>query len=156
MTPLLRYRKTDPSLFPTVTALKKLLETSNEKRGVLLFLDLHGHSKKKNAFLYGSDCTLQSDKLSNAAINYFTADEIISRKIFARTFPKVVSTLSDYFSYRDSAYQVKNSKKGTGRVYSWRELGIEGAFTIEASFCGSGKKDCLLLYPDIMYRYVLP
>jgi hypothetical protein len=118
-----RYRKTDPSLFPTVFALKKLLQASNEKRGVLLFLDLHGHSKKKNAFLYGSDCTIQSEKLSNAAIKALSPEEIISRKIFARSFPKVLSTLSDYFSYRDSAFHVKDSKKGTGRVVSWREIG---------------------------------
>ena len=29
-------------------------------------------------------------------------------------------------------------KKGTGRVVAWRDIGIEGSYTIELSFCGVG------------------
>ena len=141
-----RYLNAHPSLYPTVSAMKNLLSDSQKKRGVLLFLDLHGHSKKKNSFLYGCDCTLQSNKLNSVAMNTYTNDEIDMNKIYARTFAKVLCTLSDvkkggYFSYRDSSFNVKNSKRSTGRVVSWRDLQIPGTFTIESSFCGSGNND---------------
>ena len=141
-----RYLNAHPSLYPTVSAMKNLLSDCQKKRGVLLFLDLHGHSKKKNSFLYGCDCTLQSDKLNSVAMNTYTNDEINMNKIYARTFAKVLCTLSDvkkggYFSYRDSSFGVKNSKRSTGRVVSWRDLQIPGTFTIESSFCGSGNND---------------
>ena len=141
-----RYLNAHPSLYPTVFAMKKLLSDCQKKRGVLLFLDLHGHSKKKNSFLYGCDCTLQSEKLNSVAMKTYTNDEINMNKIYARTFAKVLCTLSDvkkggYFSYRDSSFNVKNSKRGTGRVVSWRDLQIPGTFTIESSFCGFGNND---------------
>jgi hypothetical protein len=82
---------------------------------------------------YRSDCTLQSEKLSAAAMSSQSAEEITSRKIFARAFPKILCTLSNvkeggYFSYKDSTFQVPNSKRGTGRVVSWRELGMLSVF----------------------------
>ena len=167
-------------MYPTVAAMKGLLDETQRNRGVYLFLDLHGHSKKKNAFCYGSDITLQSEKMRAASLSSMTSEEIAKSRLFARTFPKVLSTLSDvkrgsfliliilsyhplfsvcivltipllscstnlpsggYFCYRDSAFGVEASKRGTGRVVSWRDLGIEGSFTIEASFCGSGNND---------------
>ena len=141
-----RYLHANPMLYPTIAAMKNLLGETHRKRGVLLFLDLHGHSKKKNAFLYGSDCTLQSPKLSAAAINLHSAADITAKKIFARSFARVLCSLSDvkkggYFSYKDCTYTVGSGKAGSGRVVSWRELGIIGAYTIEASFCGSGNNN---------------
>ena len=141
-----RYLNAHTSLYPTVSAMKNLLTDCQKKRGVLLFLDLHGHSKKKNCFLYGCDCTLQSEKMNSIVSDNHTVDEINVRKIYARTFAKVLCTVSDvnkggYFSYRDSSFNVKSSKRSTGRVVSWRDLKIPGTFTIEASFCGSGNND---------------
>ena len=39
---------------PEIFHLKKMIETLNEMGEVALFCDLHGHSMKKNAFIYGS------------------------------------------------------------------------------------------------------
>jgi hypothetical protein len=124
--------------------MKRLLLETNKKRTVLLFLDLHGHSKNKNAFLYGSDILRQPEKTSKAVLKVIPQDEIDTRRLFARVFPKVLCAISDvrdggYFSYRDCSFGISASKKGTGRVIGWKELGIEGAYTVEASFCSSGQ-----------------
>ena len=45
----------DKMLFPTVAGLEKLIleKQSKGKDKIILFLDIHGHSLKKNAFTYG-------------------------------------------------------------------------------------------------------
>ena len=40
-------------LQPEVAAIKALLESTHQSRGVLLYVDMHGHSRKKNIFFYG-------------------------------------------------------------------------------------------------------
>lgn len=42
------------------------------------------------------------------------------------------------FSYVDCSFKIQPSKRGTGRVVSWRQFGIEASYTIEMSFCGPG------------------
>ena len=42
------------------------------------------------------------------------------------------------FSYKDCSLKVQKSKAGTGRVVSWCDVGINAAYTVEISFCGSG------------------
>lgn len=90
-----RYKEAHASMYPTVAAMKGLLDETQRGRGVYLFLDLHGHSKKKNAFCYGSDVTLQSEKMRAASLSSMTMEEIAKSRLFARTFPKVLSALSD-------------------------------------------------------------
>ena len=46
-----QYKHPDPILHPTIFALKNLIKTTHQNRGVLLYLDIHGHSMKKNVFL---------------------------------------------------------------------------------------------------------
>merc|ERR1712023_46757 len=38
---------------PIIYNVKSLLKSLNEKQGIVLYLDLHGHSRKDNVFLYG-------------------------------------------------------------------------------------------------------
>ena len=40
-------------LYPEVYSVKMLIARLQKKHGVLLFLDFHGHSRKKNTFFYG-------------------------------------------------------------------------------------------------------
>jgi hypothetical protein len=58
-----------------------------EEREVLLFLDLHGHSRKKNIFMYG-----------NSARN--------DSKYRERFFPFIMERQSEVFSYADCAFSV--------------------------------------------------
>ena len=134
-----RYLDANPIIHPTVTAFKELLKASQDSRGVLLYLDLHGHSKKKNSFLYGCDITQQSDSVSTN----FNEDECNDKKIFSRLFPSVLCQVSNsetngYFSFSDCRFGVDKSKLGTGRVVTWNKLFVEAAYTVEASFCSNG------------------
>lgn len=60
------FRNTDKMLFPTVHALKELVRSVKNVYGnrLLIFLDLHGHSVKKNVFAYGPEYPIFD-------INYF-------------------------------------------------------------------------------------
>ena len=138
-----RYGGPHPNLHPTILAKKNFLRQTAKNRTVLLYLDLHGHSKLKNAFLYGCDITMQSDRINKELVSKIPAEDLRQRRIFSRVFPKVLSSVSNakqggYFSYRDCAFVVDKSKAGTGRVVCWRELKIAASYTIEASFCGNG------------------
>lgn len=137
-----RYRDDNPIFHPTVSALKNVLKNAHDDRGVLLYLDLHGHSKKKNAFVYGCDATLLSENFPSP-ITVLSNEEKMMQKIYTRIFPTILCFLSNkdsggYFSSADNSFKVQKSKKGTARVVSWKDIGIEGSYTIESSFCSNG------------------
>jgi murein tripeptide amidase MpaA len=39
---------------PTIFAMKNIIKTMQTERELLLYCDLHGHSRKKNMFMYGN------------------------------------------------------------------------------------------------------
>ena len=138
-----RFAADDPGLYPTISALKNRIKAIQKNRRVLLYLDLHGHSKQKNSFLYGCDITLQPPKAFRSASAHMREDEIVLQRIHSRIFPHILCTISNssrsgYFSFSDCSFKLHQSKMGTGRAVLWKELGIEGSYTIEASFCGNG------------------
>ena len=139
-----KYGSQAQNYYPTVIAMKNLLKTEQNGRGITLYLDLHGHSKKKNAFVYGCDMTYQHEKVLKQKLPKYTAKEIENQRVFSRLFPYMLSRISDeiggsnYFSYKDCCFGVARSKSGTGRVVAWDGLSIEAAYTIELSFCGPG------------------
>lgn len=45
-------------LHPTIFYTKQLLRLTSDERRIMLYVDLHGHSRKKNAFFYG--CSYKS------------------------------------------------------------------------------------------------
>ncbi|KAJ1437265.1 hypothetical protein B484DRAFT_324669, partial [Ochromonadaceae sp. CCMP2298] len=119
-----RYVHPHPRLHPTIFAKKNLIRAATQSRGVLLYLDLHGHSKLKNSFCYGCDPPPQGLGQWGQAGE---AQALVSQDNCRE---------HGSFSYRDCAFRVEASKGGTGRVVCWRELGIPASYTIEASFCG--------------------
>eukprot|EP01032_Pedospumella_encystans_P018648 gene18648-21219_t len=138
-----RYGAPHPKLHPTILAKKNFLKSTAQNRSILLYLDLHGHSKLKNAFCYGCDVTLQNDKIARQLLPHMPPEDVTQRRVFSRVFPRVLGAVSNcsqdgYFSYRDCSYHVNKSKGGTGRVVCWREINIAASYTIEASFCGNG------------------
>ena len=50
-----RYSAPTETVQPTISAAKELLRDTNKQRGVFLYVDMHGHSRKKNIFVYGCD-----------------------------------------------------------------------------------------------------
>ena len=112
-----RWKNTSKTLHPVIFHIKRLIRAFKKEREVVLYCDLHGHSRKKNVFMYGNN---------NPELPHQT-----------RVFPYLMSKICDYFSFESSRFSVHRSKEATARVSMWRELGIPNVFTMEASFCGA-------------------
>lgn len=124
----LNRRWTYPSkaLHPTIYFAKKMIETFKEKHEVMMVCDMHGHTKKKNVFMYG--CGVKS------------TDPIDSRKnLLARVVPYLMSLRNKFFSYKDSHFRMESDRKATARVVLWESFEIAHSYTMEASFFGPSK-----------------
>ena len=117
-----RWRATNKFLHPTIWHLKQLIATTRSKRNLEVYLDLHGHSRKKNVFMYG--CCKRPE--AGEAVDYS-----------ALRLPYLQELVSPSFSFMSSSFRVSKSKAGTARVVTWKELGVRYSYTIEASFCGA-------------------
>ncbi|XP_065831156.1 cytosolic carboxypeptidase 2-like [Oscarella lobularis] len=115
------YRTTMKSAFPTVWHTKQMIRRLIQEREVVLYCDLHGHSRKQHVFIYGCE-------------NRFDP----SARLHERVFPMMLhKNAPDKFLFSDCRFKVQKSKEGTGRIVMWREMGIMNSFTMEATFCGA-------------------
>lgn len=109
------------ALHPTVFALKTLLQEQKAVREVSMYIDLHGHSRKYNIFMYGCE----EKKRPNPKV---------------RAFPKFFSLHNvgkKYVSYADCSFHVRKGRDSTARVVVARDIGIPMSYTVEATFCGA-------------------
>ena len=90
-------------------------------REILLYCDMHGHSKKKNAFIYACNSA------ANGGFQSWTK---------VRLFPRLLAKNSFRFSLNDCTFKVEKSKLGTARVVVWKEFSVTNSFTLENSFFG--------------------
>jgi hypothetical protein len=105
----------DPVRHPVVYCTKALL-----KRGPpVLYIDFHGHSRLNGTFAYGCP---------NAAHL-----EVKGRE---RMFPKILSILSDAFTYGKCTFSMPFGRMSASRCVVRQELGVFESFTIETSFSG--------------------
>lgn len=88
-----------------------------KERETLLFCDFHGHSRRKNIFMYG--CNAPSDPEET------------------RLFPFLMSQICPFFTYKDSRFGNQKSKESTARMALFNELKCKAIYTIESSFCGN-------------------
>ncbi|CAH2276640.1 cytosolic carboxypeptidase 3 isoform X1, partial [Pelobates cultripes] len=108
--------------FPCIWFTRKMISRVMEEREVLLYCDMHGHSKKQNVFMYG--CKGKS---------VHAGDSDLSERIFPLMFSK---NSPEKFSFSACKFKVQRSKEGTGRVVMWK-LGVKNSYTLEVTFCGS-------------------
>ncbi|XP_049638411.1 cytosolic carboxypeptidase 3 [Suncus etruscus] len=107
--------------YPSVWYTRNMIRRLMEKREVVLYCDLHGHSRKENIFMYGCN----------------GSDRCKALYLQQRIFPLMLSkNCPDKFSFSACKFNIQKSKEGTGRVVMWR-MGIRNSFTMEATFCGS-------------------
>lgn len=99
-----------------------MIRKTIDSRDILMYLDIHGHSRKKNIFMYGC---------SNPKANLDKLKERIFPMMFEKTYESV--------SFKDSSFLVTKDKESTGRVVVWREFNVINSFTLEASFCGASQ-----------------
>jgi len=117
-----QWKRPSKTLHPTIFHTKMLVR--NEKisqRDVTMYVDLHGHSRKQNVFMYGCD-----DKKKPRPT--------------VRIFPKLLAWNQlgqKYVSFKDCSFHVKRNRETTARVVVARELNISNSYTLEATFCGA-------------------
>ncbi|XP_037085545.1 cytosolic carboxypeptidase 1-like [Pollicipes pollicipes] len=124
-----RWKTPDPLLHPVIYRAKTLMEYSTFvlKRVPYLFCDYHGHSCRKNIFLYG--CSNRRSWLP-ADRQRPDNDALVS------CLPQALYRVAPAFSLRCCHLTVERSRETTARVVVWRELGVQRSYTMESSYCG--------------------
>ena len=93
---------------PSVLALKTLMLAQRKCRDIAMFIDLHGHTRKHNVFMYGCGHTKKT-------------------KLAAQAFPKFLSMTKSckrFISFPDCSFHVKKSREATARVVVCKEIGV--------------------------------
>jgi hypothetical protein len=118
----------DEILNPTVWATKELLKEEPPQ----LYIDFHGHSRMNGTFAYG--CPLESRE---------------------KVFPKLISLLSDTFSFANCSFSIPPERKTASRCVVREELGVAESFCIETSFCGvNNGRFVQILYDEYLWKEV--
>ncbi|XP_055871911.1 uncharacterized protein LOC106075944 isoform X3 [Biomphalaria glabrata] len=123
------YRHPWREKFPTVWHVKKMVEELSQTYEILLYCDLHGHSRKPNVFMYGNNTSAESDPSAHTMAKAFLAE---------RLFPWLMSVRSpEKFHFKSCKFNIRKCKESTGRVVMWRQMRIYNSFTLEATFSGT-------------------
>ena len=112
-----------PLRHPTVFHTKKMIRELRASRPVILYLDIHAHSRKNNIFMYGVE-EKNRPTPSRRIIPLLMSKGLFSHK---------------YFSYRDCHFKVTSGRESTARVVVARELHIANSYTVESTYCGSNQ-----------------
>jgi len=116
-----KYDSACPVLQPTIFETKSMLKKFQQSFEVVLCVDLHGHSRAPNVFMYGCK-TSEGDAL-------YRHERILPFLLWDRG--------SNYFSYKDCSFEVTKKKEACARVVYRNLFGILNSFTMEASFAGT-------------------
>ena len=113
-----QYVNPDKELFPEIYSFKNLVINCKKRYGnnLLLYLDFHGHSVRKNVFMYGPEFTLMDNE-------YYES----------RIFPKIIDNRTEMFRYYSCIFKITEEKKTTARAIFLKQHNISLSYTIEAS-----------------------
>ncbi|XP_053779413.1 cytosolic carboxypeptidase 1 isoform X3 [Desmodus rotundus] len=127
-----QWQSPNPDLHPTIYHTKGLLQyLAAVKRVPLVYCDYHGHSRKKNVFMYG--CSIKETVWHTSAS---TAPCDVVEDVGYRTLPKILSHIAPAFCMSSCSFVVEKSKESTARVVVWREIGVQRSYTMESTLCG--------------------
>jgi hypothetical protein len=116
-----KWANPDEKLHPTIFATKNAIAEFKKEREITLFCDIHGHSNKKNAFIYGCNTAADGGFCSWTKV---------------RLLPRIFAKHSVMFSINDCCFRVTGDKSGTARITVWREFKVTNSFTLEVSLWG--------------------
>nr|CAD2176105.1 unnamed protein product [Meloidogyne enterolobii] len=115
-----------PSIFHTKALIQYMVEIL--KMPPFSFIDLHGHSRKPNIFMYG-----------NNPLESWCPTDITNNSQQSKTFsllPEILSKSSDSFSLKDCSFSITKAKEFSARVSIWRQFKLERVYTCESSYFG--------------------
>ncbi|XP_054033942.1 cytosolic carboxypeptidase 1 isoform X2 [Dryobates pubescens] len=127
-----QWQNPNPDLHPTIYHAKGLLQyLAAIKRLPLVYCDYHGHSRKKNVFMYG--CSIK-ETMWHTNVNAASCD--LMEDPGYRALPKILSQTAPAFCMGSCSFVVEKSKESTARVVVWREIGVQKSYTMESTLCG--------------------
>ena len=121
--------------FPQIYYLLKFAEQlkKTHKKRFCIYLDLHGHSVKKNVFMYGPEYSIQDQnyeisrqlpRILGNLTNYFRF------RIFNTDDLQINFTTGYFFSHYSCTFKISEAKMSTGRAVFNRELKIPYTYTM--------------------------
>lgn len=126
----------DRIMHPVVHETKKLIKEIARTREIVAYLDFHGHSRLHGTFAYG--CPNDNDPLLRDK---------------EKTYPRVLSFLSDIFSWNNCVFSFPKDRQAAGRIVVRTEVDVVNSFTIETSFGGvSAGPRAGYLYDEILWK----
>ncbi|XP_076028748.1 uncharacterized protein LOC143017765 isoform X1 [Oratosquilla oratoria] len=115
-----QYKMVVKEMFPPIWHIKAMVRRLMDEHGVVMFCDIHAHSRKHNMFLYGCENRRSQDN-----------------RLREQLFPLLLHYNSgDKLSFRSCKFKVQRCKEGTARVVVWM-MGVLHSYTLEASFGGA-------------------
>ncbi|XP_011693107.1 PREDICTED: cytosolic carboxypeptidase 1-like isoform X2 [Wasmannia auropunctata] len=124
-----RWSSPNRTYHPVIYHTKGLMEYCARvlQRPPHVFVDYHGHSRRKNVFLFG--CSRSG---SWSAADRTKPDQPVQYLML----PHLMQRTSPAFALPLCSFKVERNKESTARVAIWRQLGIPRSYTMESSFCG--------------------
>ncbi|CAI2366514.1 unnamed protein product [Moneuplotes crassus] len=113
-----RWTKPDKVMEAEVFYLKSMILALG-KEEVSIFVDLHGHSKKNNSFIYGNTYKRVQEKGNFWQVRFLA---------------KILNKIAPMFAYDSCAFSNQKSKNSTARAVIGKDIGILNCFTLESSF----------------------
>mmetsp|Transcript_9796 Transcript_9796/g.28021 ORF Transcript_9796/g.28021 Transcript_9796/m.28021 type:complete len:662 (-) Transcript_9796:200-2185(-) len=170
--------KPDKTRHPTVWHTRALVQRLASTGRLALFCDLHGHSRREDAFFYGCDPPAPSGPEAKAPIlgpvaqreeaeraasresansssdgttgasRSLTAREIARLRV--RMLPYLMAKIDQGASFSKCNFKVAKCKMSTGRVVVCRQLRVAGSYTLETSLGGCSKTGMHFGAADLM------
>ncbi|CAD8082969.1 unnamed protein product [Paramecium primaurelia] len=109
-----QFSNPDQNTTPQIYQIKRMIEKL--KNPPFVYIDMHGHSLKKNLFIYGPEYPIFS-------LNYLKC----------RVLAKLMSEATEVFRYWSGIWRVQPNKRNTARAILNQEFKIVNCFTIECS-----------------------
>jgi len=120
-----RYQTATKETTPTIFALKSMVKELQANGEVLLFADVHGHSRRQEVFMFGNG---EKESRPGAPCRQ-------------RLLPMLLEqhSTNDLFSMEGCSWYSHAEKQATCRVLFWKELKVVFSYTLESSLCGTNK-----------------
>ncbi|CAI2299323.1 unnamed protein product [Caenorhabditis sp. 36 PRJEB53466] len=122
-----------PEIYAAKAVIQYLCEVVNKKP--FAYVDLHGHSKKWDYFVYGNNAadSWRADDVAEVAVAQLEEDAHLA-------LPKALEqTCGGRFNASECRFNIARSKESSARVNVWRQFGVATSYTLESTFCGFHK-----------------
>jgi len=118
-----RWRNPSRYMHPTIYFTKRMIQIFGESHEIALFCDFHGHSYRRNAFMYG--CTQSFMQLADRKAN-----------LMAKMVPLLLSERNPALAWSHCSFRQDRLKEATARLVVYNEFKVVHSYTLEASFYG--------------------